>query len=652
MPLDQALRNALRTMVQNARQTLSEDLGDILERTYGVHRDGRFEPEAALPEVQRDRRVRETWELLKRILPEAPRTRSERAQFEAAFDALLRSLAFTHMNRLVAFKLMEHPSRRIIRETVGRALDARGFKFYLADDPDDEKLAMSGQQWVAYENFLRARCGELNREIGVLFDPDDLASRVFPGPRAVEAVLAGINGPDLAPVWEHEEAIGWVYQYWTPKELREAARRASPVPRNSYELAFRNQFYTPEYVVRFLVDNTLGRIWYEMKPDTALRDRCELLVIRPGEEVDRRGKKDPREIRVMDPACGSGHFLLYAFELFETIYREAYDDATLGPALQQAFPDRTTFERTIPRLIVEHNLYGIDIDRRAVQLAALTVFLKAKSRSKDAQIELSHIVCAEPMPGERGLFEDFKRRELPKLKEGQAVVGRILDGLRRHLELAAEAGSLLQAEQEANRLAAEEHAAWRAMRRAGGQEFLFPELRRPQQQRIDFEDVSDERFWEGVEATVERLLREYAEEATGAEGAHRRLFLRDGVGVLRFLDVLRQRYDVVLMNPPFGTPSAPSKDYIDRTYPRTRNDVYAAFVERWLERLTERGRLGAITSRTGFFLTSFARWREEVLLARTHIDVVADLGAGVLDTAMVETAAYVLEARAAPAAAV
>ncbi len=88
----------------------------------------------------------------------------------------------------------------------------------------------------------------------------------------------------------------------------------------------------------------------------------------------------------------------------------------------------------------------------------------------------------------------------------------------------------------------------------------------------------------------------------------------------------------------------PAVSFRDRTrYPRTKNDVFAAFVERWLDRLSERGRLGPITSRTGFFLKSFAGWRQEVLLDRTHVDVVADLGAGVLDTAMVETAAYVLE---------
>jgi len=97
------------------------------------------------------------------------------------------------------------------------------------------------------------------------------------------------------------------------------------------------------------------------------------------------------------------------------------------------------------------------------------------------------------------------------------------------------------------------------------------------------------------------------------------------------------------MNPPFGEASKPSKDYIEKSYPRTKNDVYAAFVERGLSWLVPHGLLGAITSRTGFFLSSFQKWREEILLKEARPTVMADLGTGVLDTAMVETAAYVLE---------
>ena len=122
----------------------------------------------------------------------------------------------------------------------------------------------------------------------------------------------------------------------------------------------------------------------------------------------------------------------------------------------------------------------------------------------------------------------------------------------------------------------------------------------------------------------------------------RKLFADDAVRGLAFVDVCRQEFDVVLMNPPFGDGSKQAKSYIEKAYPRTKNDLYAAFVECGLKRLLADGFLGAITSRTGFFLTSFKKWREEILLQEARPTVFADLGYGVLDSAMVETAAYCL----------
>ena len=106
---------------------------------------------------------------------------------------------------------------------------------------------------------------------------------------------------------------------------------------------------------------------------------------------------------------------------------------------------------------------------------------------------------------------------------------------------------------------------------------------------------------------------------------------------------MSRKFDVVLMNPPFGAGSIVGKKEFEKSYPRTKNDVYAAFVERGIELLQSRGMLGAITSRTGFFLSSFQKWREEIILKKAPPVVVADLGIGVLDGAMVETAAYCLE---------
>ena len=125
----------------------------------------------------------------------------------------------------------------------------------------------------------------------------------------------------------------------------------------------------------------------------------------------------------------------------------------------------------------------------------------------------------------------------------------------------------------------------------------------------------------------------------------RRLFAENVEQGVAFIELCLQVYDVALMNPPFGAASLGWKQAFEKAYPRTKNDLYAAFVERGLELLAVNGLLGAITSRTGFFLSSFQKWREEILLKEAHMTVMADLGYGVLDSAMVETAAYVLEKR-------
>jgi len=106
--------------------------------------------------------------------------------------------------------------------------------------------------------------------------------------------------------------------------------------------------------------------------------------------------------------------------------------------------------------------------------------------------------------------------------------------------------------------------------------------------------------------------------------------------------LLRSRYDVVLMNPPFGAASLAAKREFEKAYPRTKNNIYAAFVERGIQLLHTGGLLGAITSRTGFFQSSFQKWREEILLKEAPPVVFADLGNGVMDAAMVEAAAYCL----------
>lgn len=639
--MDKQLRTFLYNAVVKCRRLLEEDIALQLEGTYGIHiADGSVKPLSGLKHLdavgRADRRAIEA-ALRHFAAPGAD------AKAAAAVERYVRESAFTFLNRLAALKLMEHPIRGLIQPSVGAAEHSKGFTQFALLSPE----ALRGQLDGGYRFYLELLFDDLAQVLGILFDRTAPTSILFPTQTCLRDVLALLNDPTLEPVWPEDETIGWVYQYFTPAELRDQARKASSAPRTSHELAFRNQFYTPRYVVRFLVDNTLGRLWGQMrKGKTRLAEACKYLIrqdLRP--EPSQSSIRDPRALRILDPAVGSAHFLLYCFDLLLIIYDEAYDDPDLGSALRREYPDRDAYRRQAPRLILEHNLHGIDIDPRAVQIATLALWLRAQRAWAEIGIKVRqrplieeiHIVCAEPMPGEYDLLGEFVRDLRP------AVLGNLLRDVWEKMKLAGEAGSLLKIEQEIRDSVRRTRETLAAMPEAI-QLTLFGE--QPAQQMrlgLDPADLKDETFWAEAEARVVEALRDYARRTTTEQRASRRLFTDDALQGIAFIALLQQPFDVVLMNPPFGAASLGSKAYIERAYPRTKNDLYAAFVERGLELLQPGGCLGAITSRTGFFLTSFQKWREEILLKEARLVALADLGYGVLDTAMVETAAYVVE---------
>lgn len=673
--MDKEIRNKLRNVVSNCRRILETSLSEQLQGKYGIQKGGQIEDESHMSHLLPDEQ-----EYRRQLITHIEHIQAIGFKPEEAIEQLIREVAFTHLNRLCSYKMLEE--RKYIRESVSRGLESNGFKRYLADNPEDENLWSSGQQDIAYRHFLNWLGSTLSEEIGVLFSPNDPSNRFYPPQRILEQILGLINQDELKEIWSQDETIGWIYQYFTPKELRDKARKESQAPRNSYELAFRNQFYTPRYVVQFLTDNTLGRTWYEMRQgNTSLKDICEYLVHRPNEiflkkdetvsqrtqnyedlsqeellkqplYIKFREKKDPRDIKILDPACGSGHFLLYCFDILETIYRESYSDVNAssfsetGKTLREEFIDETALAIAIPSMILRYNLHGIDIDLRATQIASLGLWLRAQkafysmgiTSESRPKITRMNIVCAEPMPGEKDLLEDFIKDLKPR------VLGDLVRVVFNKMTLVNEAGSLLKIDVELKEAIANARQQW-ITRPKSEQLTLFPTEKQRQWSQssiFDVRGISNESFWQDAEDRVIEALKEYASRASNGSAFRKNLFVEDAEHGFSFIELFEKKYDVILMNPPFGASCLSSKKYIDESYPRTKNDVYAAFIERGIEKLVEYGMLGAITSRTGFFLSTFKQWREEILMKEAPINLFLDLGHGVLDTALVEAAAYVL----------
>ncbi len=652
--MDKEIRNRIKKMVKDARTILQTEIEELLEGVFGLHNDGTIEDISRLPAIREDAnaiKAREGFAYFIEREAAADNTKPD------AVKKLVLGLTFTHLNRLVALKLMER--RNVIRETVSRITKSNGFIHYVVDVLKKTDLSQIEDVDEAYKGFIIYQCQQVAEEIKVLFDPEDLSSYVFPRPRALKAMLDVINNDDLNEIWEEDETIGWFYQYFTPKEMREQARAESKAPRNSWELAFRNQFYTPRYVVRFLADNTLGRTWYEMRQgDTELKDFCEYMVIpqnevflekdkKPSDDKDTyqipfREKKDPRELKILDPACGSGHFLLYVFDLLVCIYNEAYTDPDLGPKLSEAYPNRDEFEKEIPRLILENNLYGIDIDLRAIQIAALALWLRTQrewnemniSRNERPKITKAHFICAEPMPGNQDLFDEFVVTLKP------ALLSDLTRDVWEKMRLAGEAGSLLQIDKELRQSIKKAREAWLKLPKET-QLTLFghPEA---QQMDLSLREIKDETFFRDAEERVLDALRGFAEKAiTDNHGYSRKLFAEESIKGFRFVEILQNRFDIVLMNPPFGETSPSTKMIFQRLYPEWNRNLLCAFIHRMLDLLTKDGSLGVIFDRTAVVKSSYRKFRQEILISRNTIFTVADTGWDVLD-ANVETIAMAL----------
>lgn len=640
--MDKDVRNRIQRATQKARALLEREFAEQLEGEYDIRKEGSITDEPGMHLDERGRRVRE------KLVAAIDRHVAGGAAVGDAIGEYRREAAFTCVNRIGGLKMLE--ARGIVQECVAQGEESSGFKEFAGLAPGLAQMPDHG-----YLLYLESLFDEIGQEVGVLFDRRDPAGLLWPRRSARNELFAILNDPQLHEIWDQDETIGWVYQFFNGRDereqMRDVKRGGSQAPRNSRELAVRNQFFTPRYVVRFLTENTLGRLWFEMQcGKTQLAQTWEFLVLSSDEPLRARPKKDPRDLRVLDPACGSGHFLLYSFDLLLGIYEEAWQDENFGVGseatgrtLREEYPDLAALRRAAPALIVEHNLHGVDIDPRCAQIAALALWLRAQRAWQDAGVPVAerprvrhtHIVVAEPIPGDAALVEEFAEGLHPPLL--RELFKRIVHEVRS----AGELGTLLQVERGIAVELERARAEFVEQRRTTG---FLPGFEPIQsQEALDLSGIDDDGFFHEAEERIVAALRSFAETAGDGVSARRRLFAGDATQGIALIDLLRGRFDVVLMNPPFGACGVAAKKQFEESYPRTKNDLYAAFVERGIQLLHPHGLLGAITSRTGFFLSSFQKWREQVLLKEAPPVVIADLGYGVLDSAMVEVAAYCLE---------
>ena len=644
MAFDQSTRNRLQKFVNDARNLLTDEFTRQLQATYGL--DPKAGSVATVDSLTNlDNRQRQIAYLLREIVNHYVANSSDKNEKERsrqALDRLVREQGFTILNRIAALRMAE--ARGLLIESVAKGYNSKGFQLY--------KMVAGtshGETGDAYRNYLFSLFDEFSIDLELLFSRHSAQGQLFPRETALLELLEQVNHHEIERLWAEDETIGWIYQYYNSQEERKKMRKESQAPRTSRELAVRNQFFTPRYVVEFLVDNTLGRLWFDATAGrTGLYEHCQYLLVTPEELEKRRSStppttiRDPRTLKLLDPACGSMHFGLYAFDLFLEIYREAWAWqqenrlGTLDLSLQsrathqedvlqplgQIYASESDYLRDIPRLIVEHNIYGVDIDPRATQIATLALWLRAQRAWHEAGIKAQdrptivrgHVLAAVAPSAELDLRERFAARL-------DTLDAELFTHTLQLLKSVPEQGVILQIEQELPRL----------VRKVFGEHgSLFKE--------------ADEQTWQKAEERLRAALIDFSEAGQGS--FQNRLYAQDALQGLRLIDLCREVFDVVVMNPPFGALAANTKTELCKAYPNSKNNLLAIMVERGLELLRTGGFIGAITSRTCLFLSSFQKWRETVVLGIARPKVMADLGFGVMDDAAVEAAAYVLEKQA------
>ena len=576
--LDGAQRTALSNTDPEVRDHSSKaDLASTLEGDFGIHRsDGRLEEADALSLNALQAAVRVD------LLDIVAFLRSEGESASASIDRLIREAAFTHVNRLVALRVAE--GLGILPGAIANGLASQGFRDFAEIAP-----ASADEDWERFRLFVRICADELSADVPALFDPRNPLLELEPSTAAFAELIELFVTSDET-IWSAPDALGWSYQFFNSGEERKEMRESS-APRNSRELAVRNQFFTPSYVVEFLVQNGLGAHLAASFP--ALAAELPLLVEVP-EPADE--PVDLREVSALDPACGSGHFLLGAYDVLEAAWRHAGVDPS------DAAPD------------IVRSLWGIDIDARATQIAQAAVILRARRHCR-TPLPKPNVICARSLP--TGPDADALIVGLP------AHVGRVVQAIADELVMAPVLGPLLKIEE---RLDRETRDAFGTGQVEGTLSEGFSDV-----------DAAD------VESLVLKALSAIADQTTST--ASQRLFAAEAHDAVRFVEAMSRRYSACLMNPPFGDPVPTVRDHLKKAYPAnsTRTaDLFASFVDRGRSLLHPGGSLGAITTRAGLFLQSYDRWREEVFLDNGAI-VLADLGFGVMEQAMVEACAYVLQ---------
>ena len=544
----------------------------------------------------------------RRQLVSAIREKEADTDYATAYQYIMEEVAYTWFNRLIAVRFMEVndylPSHlRVLSSESGKVepdLVTTPFDADLPFTAEEEAQIIQWKQDNKLDELFRflfiKQCNALNGILPGLFEKTTDYTEVLLNLSVVdqEGVVYKLTHDIPESDFNIEqggqvEIIGWLYQYYNTEPKKIAFEKNGKITKE--EIPAVTQLFTPDWIVRYMVENSLGRLWVEGHPDSDLRKNWKYYLDEAPQEPEVQAKLadirkeyaalSPEDLTLIDPCMGSGHILVYAFEVLMQIYE------SVGYS-----------QRDAAKSILEHNLYGLDIDDRAYQLAYFAVMMKARQYNR--RILNGENTChvhaiQESNPINRAHLKFFGAG-LSDLEKNTAKMQ--LDGLLDILTDAKEYGSILNVPE----------YNWELLRRfVGG---IDDEV------QISLESA-------GVEQTAEELQK-----------------------LIDLGETMARKYWVSCTNPPYaGTSnlSARVNNFVKKNYPDSKADLFAVFIERCRTMTADNGFQAMITQQAWMFIASYENFRKKLL--KCSIVNMTHLGAHAFDEIqgeVVQTVSFVL----------
>lgn len=530
---------------------------------------------------------------------------SELGDYEEARQAAINECVFTLFNRIAAIKVME--SKELFPEIITRRKENAGRSFehnvWLENHPEERNAEREG-----LKHFLSDQFESLGEHIPLY--RKDYPYALLPTADELNEIIVQFNNVEEdedcgADVWKGDDILGWLYENFNAVEKE--ALKASGEKTEYNKVSLQSQVYTPAWVVKFLVDNTLGKSYLEMYPESSIKEKYKIANA-PTKQV--KHPKDLRSMCLLDPACGSGNFLIYSFSLFYDLYIDQMENY-----------GKDYSRRDIPKMIVENNLFGMDLDERAAQISQIALFIKARELGghRSHWPEYTNVVSTH-----------FFLPEYEKIKDTFEILGswsqehiKAIEDVWNDLCSAYKFGSLVRVEERLNELMPNDvnHSLFR-----------------------DFEMESLFSFKNNVTSQLRNQVSQWSGEGSNP------YTLAKTNEAMDFLQIISQKYDVVVANPPYTYSADFGKElkaFVEENYKKPykfNSNLYACFIKRCCELAGMDGKVGMVNPPTFMYIKTFEDTRK-FILENTHINLFVEWGyLGMFASfARVDSAMFILE---------